>query len=124
MQPYKPINPGAYNRRITIQQEAPVTVDAYGTAIPAWGTVVQTWAALTPKTYQAPGLDGQLILRRLAWYRMRRMPSTPILLGMRVVDTTESDATQTWVIVDIQDIGGARRELLLVCQYVPPDAGV
>lgn len=120
----KPINPGCYTRRVTIQQEAPVTVDVFGVAVPAWGTVVQTWAAFVAKTYQAPSLDGQLILRRQAQYRLRRIPSTPITLGMRVVDITASDATQTWTIVDIQDIGGARRELLLVCQYVPPDTGV
>ena len=120
----KPINPGAYNRRITIQKETPVTIDAFGTPVPAWGTVVQTWAAFKAKTYQATALDGQPILRRQAQYCVRRIPSTPLLLGMRVVDTTEADATQTWVIVDIQDIAGARRELLLVCQYVPPDAGV
>ena len=120
----KPINPGTYNRRITIQQEAPVTVDVYGTPVPAWGTVAQTWAAFVAKTYQATALDGQPIIRRQAQYRVRRIPSTAIHVGMRVVDTTEADATHTWAIVDVQDIGGARREILLVCQYVPPDAGV
>jgi head-tail adaptor len=120
---YKPVNPGTYNRRITIQQEQPVTVDAFGTPQMAWGVVTQTWAAFKPSTYQATAMDGQPIIRRQAQYRMRRMPSTPITLGMRLVDTTEADATQTYSILDIQDIGGARRELLLICQLVLPDQG-
>ena len=121
--PYQPINPGAYNRRITIQQEQPVTVDVWGTAQPAWSTVTQTWATIVPKTYQATTLDGQPIIRRQAQYRIRRIPSIPIVIGMRVVDTTEADATQTWSVLDVQDIGGARRELLLICQLVLPDQG-
>lgn len=120
----KAINPGTYNRRVTIQQEAPVTADAFGTAVPSWATVTTTWAALTPKTWQSASVDGQPLIRRQARYQMRRIPSTPIKVGMRIIDTTESDATQTWVIVDVQDVAGARRELLLVCQYVPPDQGV
>lgn len=121
--PYKAPNPGEYNRRITIQRETPVTVDAFATPIPAWSTVAQTFAAMTAKTYQATALDGQPIIRRQTQYRTRRIPSTPILIGMRVVDTTEADATQTYSVVDIQDIGGARRELLLICQLIPPDQG-
>jgi|SRR5579875_122542 len=120
---YKPINPGAYNRRITIQQEAPVTVTALGTAKPAWATVTQTWAAFKAKTYQATALDAQPIIRRQAQYMIRRIPSTPITGGMRVVDTTEADATQTWSILDVQDVAGARRELLLLVQLVIPDQG-
>lgn len=120
----KPINAGAYNRRITIQQEAPVTSDAFGTAVPSWSTVVVTWASFKAKTWQSASLDGQAIIRRQAQYQMRRIPSTPIHIGMRIVDNTEADATQTWSIVDVQDVDGARRELLLICQYVPPDTGV
>jgi hypothetical protein len=84
---------------------------------------VQTFAAFTAKTYQATALDGQPIIRRQAQYRMRRLPSTPITTAMRLVDTTVADATQTWAILDIQDIGGMRRELLLICQLVLPDQG-
>ncbi|MDE1904959.1 MAG: head-tail adaptor protein [Rhodospirillales bacterium] len=124
MPPYKPPNPGDYNRRVTIQQQAPVTVDAWGTPSPAWAVVATTFAAFTAKTYQATALDGQPIIRRQAQYRMRRIPSTPITAAMRIVDTTESDATQTYSILDIQDIGGARREVLLICQLVLPDQGV
>ncbi len=121
---YQPVNPGVYNRRVTVQQEAPVTADAWGTASPAWSTVVQTWAAFTPKTYQAIALDAQPLIRRQAQYRLRRIPSVPVLVGMRVVDTTEADATQTYSVLDVQDCGGARRELLLICQIVLPDQGV
>lgn len=120
----KPINPGAYNRRITIQQESPVTSDAFGSAVPAWSTVAQTWASLAPKTRQWTKVDGQPIIHRQAHYCVRRIPSTPLHIGMRVVDNTEADATQTWSIIDMQDLAGARREILLVCQYVPPDTGV
>lgn len=124
MPTYKPINPGDYDRRITIQQEAPVTTTALGTAKPAWAPVVQTWAAFTAKTYQSIAMDAQPIIRRQATYRLRRMPSTPISVGMRVVDTSEADATQTWSILDVQDVAGARRELLLLVQLVIPDQGV
>jgi head-tail adaptor len=121
---YPPPNPGAYNRRIRIQQEAPVTVGTYGTARPAWATVIQAWASLVPKTYQARTQENQPMVVRQAQYKMRRIPSVPITGGMRVVDTTEADATQTWTILDVQDVLGMRRELLLVCQLVLPDQGV
>lgn len=117
-------DPGAYNRKITIQQESPVTSDAYGTPQTSWQTVVVTWAAFTAKTYQSTTMDAQILVRRQAQFRMRRLPSTPVQIGMRVVDTTTADVSQTWVIVDVQDVAGAQRELILICQYVLPDQGV
>lgn len=118
-----PVNKGAYNRKITIQTEVPVTSDAYGTPSTSWNTVVTTWAAFTAKTYQSTTMDAQILVRRQAQYRLRRLPSTPIQIGMRVVDTTTSTSA-TWTIVDVQDVGGAQREIILICQYVLPDSGV
>lgn len=124
MSSYKAVNPGDYNRRVTLQQESPAPPDALGTPVFAWSVVAQTWARMKPKTYQFTKIDGQTIVKREAYYTLRRMPSTPITTAMRLVDTTEADATQTYSIRDIQDVAGARREVQLLCELWTPDQGV
>lgn len=121
---YKPVNPGMYNRRITIQQEAPATTDVLGTPVPAWSVVTQTFARMKPKTYQFTPLDGQPIIKREAYFFMRNPPNTPITTAMRLIDSTQPDTAQTYAIKDIQDIAGAQREIMLLCELVSPDPGV
>ena len=125
--PYKAINPGDYDRRITITGVAPGSIPtptALGVPSTTWPTVLTAFAAFTAKTYTARTLDDQTLMLRQGQFRLRMPPTTAIAIGMRVVDSTTPTLPSTWSILDVQDISGQQRELLLICQLVTPDGGV
>jgi hypothetical protein len=92
---YSAANPGAYNRRITLQQQLPVTTGVWDEQVTAWPAVLTTFAAFVAKGMASTAMGAQPMVWRQSEYTMRRVPSTPVLLGMRVIDTTGADAPQT-----------------------------
>jgi hypothetical protein len=113
----KPVEPGAYNRRLTIERQAPTTT-ASGGVKPNWATVATVFASLATKGYAEYHLGERVRERNTVTYKTRRPPTTPVYaVGDRITDA--ASGTQ-YTILSIDDTGGAMRELLITAQDIKP----
>lgn len=118
-------DPGARRRQITIQQQSTTSKTALGFLTNTWTDVLTTWAAVTPKqmvTFAATaqvGVSAQPIVRNLYLVNIRYVPSTPILPGMRVI---ESDGGAVYLIQVVVDVEQRHREWNLTCAEIPAPA--
>lgn len=104
------VGSGAFNRRVTIQQETS-TPDGQGGSTPTWGTLVTTWAHVEPwkgaVAFQAQQKFPTKWIRILLRYR----PSTNISTAMRAVYKD-----QTYEIRSITDPAEAHTTIELLCE--------
>jgi head-tail adaptor len=112
--PGKPLEPGSYNRLLTIERSAP-TATATGGTVPNWTAIATVFGRLKPAGYTEYRLGEKMRERAAVSYAVRKPPTGAygILVGDRLTDDG-----QAYVVLAINDVEGARRELLITCQDI------
>lgn len=113
--PGKPLEPGSYNRRLTIDR-ATVATSSVGGQVPTWATIATVFASMMTKGSAEYHLGEKVRERNTVTYRTRKPPSTPVYAaGDRITDAVSGTS---YAILSIDDTAGAQRELLITCQDI------
>jgi head-tail adaptor len=114
--PGKPLEPGSYNRLLTIERATHATTATGGTT-PAWSAVATVFGRLKPAGYTEYRLGEKMRERASVSYAVRKPPAGAY--GIMVGDRLTDDGV-AYSVLSINDVEGARRELLITCQDIAP----